>query len=95
MANIEETCASLRTQIAAAEAQLAGLKRDLANAEKTAAATSETTGKKNDGQKGTKSRWPLLQEEYRRYGRQIIVPQIGLEGELRLGYNLGDEREGG
>lgn len=90
MADIEETCASLRTQIAAAEAQLAGLKRDLANAEKAAAATPETAGKKKDAQNGTESRWPLLQEEYRRYGRQMIVPQIGLEGELCLGQNLGE-----
>ncbi len=25
-------------------------------------------------------RWPLSEEEYRRYGRQMITPQIGLEG---------------
>jgi adenylyltransferase/sulfurtransferase len=26
------------------------------------------------------SKWPLLQEEYKRYGRQMIVEQIGLKG---------------
>lgn len=29
-------------------------------------------------------RWPLLGEEYKRYGRQMIMPEIGLHGQLRL-----------
>ena len=29
-------------------------------------------------------RWPLAQEEYKRYGRQLIMADIGLEGQLRL-----------
>ncbi|KAK3074046.1 hypothetical protein LTR53_003825 [Teratosphaeriaceae sp. CCFEE 6253] len=29
-------------------------------------------------------RWPLDGEEYRRYGRQMIMPEIGLHGQLRL-----------
>ena len=28
--------------------------------------------------------WPLHAEEYTRYGRQMIMPEIGLEGRLRL-----------
>lgn len=28
--------------------------------------------------------WPLSPEEYKRYGRQLIMPEIGLEGQLRL-----------
>lgn len=27
-------------------------------------------------------RWPLDADEYRRYGRQMIMPEIGLEGSL-------------
>ena len=87
MGTLDETCASLQAQIAATEAQLAGLKRDLANAEKAAAASSETA---NDAESTTDkpntsaNRWPLLQEEYRRYGRQMIIPQVGLEGEYSL-----------
>ncbi|RKF64452.1 Adenylyltransferase and sulfurtransferase uba4 [Erysiphe neolycopersici] len=30
------------------------------------------------------SRWHLLPEEYRRYGRQMIVPNFGIKGQLRL-----------
>lgn len=95
MQNLEETCASLRTQIAATEAQLASLKRDLADAEKAAAAKSDNPDfaeNQNEGPKNRTSPWPLLQEEYRRYGRQMIVSQIGLEGELGSGRDLGTAR---
>ncbi|KAE8315481.1 hypothetical protein BDV41DRAFT_193208 [Aspergillus transmontanensis] len=88
MGDIEDTCASLRAQIAATEAQLAGLKRELESAEQAAikarvqdapnsTATTSTQGNE-------KRRWPLLDEEYRRYGRQMIVPQVGLQGQLKL-----------
>ncbi|KAL1612816.1 hypothetical protein SLS60_001045 [Paraconiothyrium brasiliense] len=29
-------------------------------------------------------RWPLDSNEYKRYGRQLIMPEIGLQGQLRL-----------
>ncbi|KAF2182541.1 molybdopterin biosynthesis protein moeB [Zopfia rhizophila CBS 207.26] len=29
-------------------------------------------------------RWPLDYSEYKRYGRQLIMPEIGLQGQLRL-----------
>ncbi|KAK8206536.1 hypothetical protein M8818_004369 [Zalaria obscura] len=29
-------------------------------------------------------KWPLRAEEYRRYGRQLIMPEVGLQGQLRL-----------
>ncbi|TKA50444.1 hypothetical protein B0A49_09644 [Cryomyces minteri] len=32
----------------------------------------------------SKRRWPLRKEEYKRYGRQLIMPEIALEGQLRL-----------
>jgi adenylyltransferase/sulfurtransferase len=30
------------------------------------------------------ARYPLLKEEYRRYGRQLIMPEVGLQGQLWL-----------
>ena len=30
------------------------------------------------------ARWPLLEKEYRRYGRQLIMPEVGMQGQLRL-----------
>lgn len=29
-------------------------------------------------------RWPLSSEEYKRYGRQMIISEVGLHGQLRL-----------
>lgn len=85
MEDIESRCASLRAQIAATEAQLAALKKELEAAEKTAAAAAATA--KTNGaagarplENGHKRKWPLSGEEYKRYGRQMIVPQIGLQG---------------
>ncbi|CAI7659112.1 unnamed protein product [Penicillium glandicola] len=85
MGSLEETCTSLRAQIIATEAQLAGLKRDLANAEQAAQSETATTTKiqPEDGD-GESGRWPLFQEEYKRYGRQMIVSQVGLKGQLKL-----------
>ncbi|KAK3201664.1 hypothetical protein GRF29_164g240440 [Pseudopithomyces chartarum] len=31
-----------------------------------------------------KRRWPLEPNEYKRYGRQLIMPEVGLQGQLRL-----------
>lgn len=83
MGSLDETCASLRAQITATEAQLAGLKRDLANAEQAAQAETATTAEiQPEDRNGDGRRWPLLQEEYKRYGRQMIVSQVGLKGKL-------------
>lgn len=30
-----------------------------------------------------KNRWPLEKLEYRRYGRQLIMPEVGLQGKYR------------
>jgi len=29
-------------------------------------------------------RWPLSKDEYKRYGRQLIMPEVGLQGQIRL-----------
>lgn len=85
MGDIEDTCASLRAQIAATEAQLAGLKRELESAEQAAikvrAQDAPNSTATTSTQGNEKRKWPLLDEEYRRYGRQMIVPQVGLQGE--------------
>jgi adenylyltransferase/sulfurtransferase len=84
MSDLDERCASLRAQITATEAQLTGLKRELASAQEAAAAKSNSAELSDNQQVQSKSasRWPLLQEEYKRYGRQMIVSQVGLEGEF-------------
>lgn len=86
MGSPDQVCASLRAQIIVAEAQLAGLKRDLANAEQAARSETATIAETQheEDQNGEERRWPLLQEEYKRYGRQMIVSQVGLKGKIRL-----------
>ena len=87
MGTLENQCDTLRAQIAATEVQLASLKRDLFNAEKAAAAISENAiaAENSSEAKDTSARrWPLEQEEYKRYGRQMIVSQIGLPGKSHI-----------
>ncbi|PLB35737.1 HesA/MoeB/ThiF family protein [Aspergillus candidus] len=73
MENLDNTCASLRRRIADTEAQLARLRGELQDAERAATAA-----------KTKSTRWPMEDEEYARYGRQMIVPQVGLPGQLKL-----------
>jgi adenylyltransferase/sulfurtransferase len=86
MENIELKCASLRAQIAATEARLSWLRKELEMAEKAASAESCAVidGALNtdlhEQKQKQKQKWPLSADEYKRYGRQMIVPQIGLQG---------------
>ncbi|KAL5343022.1 Molybdopterin-synthase sulfurtransferase [Aspergillus crustosus] len=85
MEDLEIKCASLRTEIAATEAQLAKLKRELQEAENaTLKGRSQNTITDATAEEQPKRKWPLSSEEYRRYGRQMIVPQVGLRGQLKL-----------
>ncbi|OJD21172.1 hypothetical protein ACJ73_07491 [Blastomyces percursus] len=93
MKNLLQSRELLRQQIATTEAQLSQLKAELERTERQIAAeTPSTAGATsrpevmNGGKETTegKRRYPLEQDEYRRYGRQMIVEQIGLEGQLKL-----------
>ncbi|KAH7417388.1 molybdenum cofactor synthesis protein-like protein [Cadophora sp. MPI-SDFR-AT-0126] len=87
---------SLRKQISATEDELQRLKAQLASleAQDVAAAkgiagldlgAGDPVTELENGRKGESERkWPLSEEEYRRYGRQMIVPSIGIQGQLRL-----------
>ena len=78
---------ALQTQIAALERQLQELKSQLASAQ-DAAKEADGDGVSNvqysrddpllAGSEGWD--WPLAPDEYVRYGRQMIVPGIGLDG---------------
>lgn len=50
----------------------------------TLAALSPAAQHASAGAKSTHGRWPLESEEYKRYGRQMILPEVGLHGQLRL-----------
>ncbi|KAH0533650.1 hypothetical protein FGG08_007613 [Glutinoglossum americanum] len=70
------TASALRTRIHALESQLSHLKHQLARAEEQTTTTTTTTT--ND------TPLPLAQEEYARYSRQMLVPAVGLQGQLLL-----------
>ena len=82
-----EDLEALRKQIATTEVQLTELKHQLAALEERDATTSTTedggglleTEKDLSGIPNG-SKWPLSPEEYMRYGRQMIVPQVGIQG---------------
>ena len=57
----------LRGQIARAEEELNALKGQLARIE-------------SEGEGDADRKWPLRAEEYDRYGRQLILPGVGVEG---------------
>lgn len=61
----------LRREISQREAELADLRSQLALAE------SERHTAEQDGWQ-----WPLSNDEYQRYSRQMIVPNFGLQGIL-------------
>lgn len=74
----------LRAQIAKAEEELKSLKEQLAQAEaqETEAAATAASGSIN----GSTWKWPLQAEEYDRYGRQLILPNVGIQGQITSHY---------
>lgn len=70
---------ALRRQIEAAEKELRNLKDELARIEEK----SDMNGHNRDTSDEIyeSNNWPLSPEEYLRYGRQMIVPNIGIQGE--------------
>ncbi|KAH8657566.1 molybdenum cofactor synthesis protein [Tricladium varicosporioides] len=76
---------ALKQQIAAAENELRSLKDQLARVEIQAHdSTKQAVEEPGEIRPVTQRKWPLSQEEYKRYGRQMIVPNVGIQGQLRL-----------
>ncbi len=72
---------ALREQIAATEKELSRLKEQLASVEAQSSIENAFDGVSLERLKPvTQSKWPLFEEEYKRYGRQMIVPNIGIQG---------------
>jgi adenylyltransferase/sulfurtransferase len=77
MADLDE----FKDRIIALEAELEALRIDLAEAE----ANLERQEESNSAElAAAPSPWPLRPEEYERYGRQLIIPALGIKGQLRL-----------
>ncbi|CAK7231381.1 hypothetical protein SCUCBS95973_007892 [Sporothrix curviconia] len=81
--------ADLRRRIALAEAELASLRQQLAQAEADEAAAEAEQQQQLQQHDAIHSlngsgKWPLREEEYGRYARQLILPSIGVAGQLAL-----------
>ncbi|KAL1868913.1 Urmylation protein [Diaporthe australafricana] len=79
MDTAEKSAQQLRVQIAQAEDELKSLKEQLAQAE--AQEQKESVDIKTNG---SAWKWPLGADEYDRYGRQLILPSVGIQGQQRL-----------
>jgi adenylyltransferase/sulfurtransferase len=64
----------LRAKVTAAEAQLQQLRAELAEAEAL----------EKDAEHPANWNWPLSEGEYERYGRQLIIPTVGIKGNAPL-----------
>lgn len=71
---------ALRQLILATELRLEKLKNELADVERRSSPNRLTEGQ-DELESLKDSKWPLTPDEYLRYGRQMIVPSIGIQGE--------------
>lgn len=86
MESANASAEALRKQIAATEDELSRLKAQLAQVETGAVTQNIESLSIADGlvTQDVDRKWPLLAEEYKRYGRQMIVPSVGIQGILYL-----------
>lgn len=74
----------LRDRIAIHEHEIQKLKDELAQASAGRDDNDDSAKppKQNENPEIVRTPWPLSSEEYKRYGRQLILPNIGIEGDL-------------
>lgn len=79
---------NLSNQIKALEEVLAGLKLQLSEVEDGGVSVCKEPSAETNVDpaifSGVRSERPMALSDYKRYGRQMILPQIGLEGQLCL-----------
>ncbi|KAG9243129.1 molybdenum cofactor synthesis protein-like protein [Calycina marina] len=78
MESANASAEGLRKQISETEESLRKLKAQLHQFEFQEKSDSAKTVSLDE------HKWPLSAEEYKRYGRQMIVPSVGIQGQLRL-----------
>ncbi|KAI0160384.1 adenylyltransferase [Xylariaceae sp. FL1272] len=74
----------LKEHIAKTEVELQRLKAQLAQYESSPRASPAAPQAHPSTTPDPEWKWPLKEEEYNRYGRQLILPSIGIKGQLRL-----------
>ncbi|KAI4860339.1 ThiF family protein [Hypoxylon rubiginosum] len=91
MDSVTNKAEQLREKIAQTEKELQNLRRQLnelespiQNLDVDQGHSSTSTTKQPGEASSPKWKWPLREEEYSRYGRQLILPTVGIKGQLRL-----------
>ncbi|KAI1779439.1 ThiF family protein [Hypoxylon cercidicola] len=91
MDSIANKAEQLREQIARTENELQDLRRQLNELESPIQSltidqgpSSTSTTKQSGEAPSPEWKWPLREEEYSRYGRQLVLPTVGIKGQLRL-----------
>lgn len=82
MDTARKSAQQLREQIEKAEQELQSLREQLAQAE--AFEQHQEAESIAAGVNGSAWKWPLKAEEYDRYGRQLILPNVGIQGQVTL-----------
>ena len=88
MDGIDQAVQRLRVQISAVEDALSGLKAQLIVAEQSSSRlpikqpnwASYDMEVQCHGMMNNNQKYPLELEEYKRYGRQMIMPEVGIDG---------------
>lgn len=86
MDTVRKSAQQLREQISKAEEELRSLREQLAQTE----AHEKAQDQDQEAETGVASangsawKWPLQADEYDRYGRQLILPNVGIQGQQRL-----------
>jgi adenylyltransferase/sulfurtransferase len=75
-----QSAEALKKQIITTEEQLKRLKEQLVAVEAQSSIERAVDGLGLRAGPVTTGKWPLDLEEYKRYGRQMIVPSIGIQG---------------
>ncbi|KAI1213841.1 adenylyltransferase [Annulohypoxylon truncatum] len=87
---ISNKAEQLRDKIAQAERELQDLRRQLAELESSTRDANTEQGFDSVADPNQSAgtpldwKWPLKEEEYSRYGRQLILPTVGIKGQLNL-----------
>ncbi|KFZ13015.1 hypothetical protein V502_06815 [Pseudogymnoascus sp. VKM F-4520 (FW-2644)] len=84
MESANNDAGALRQLILATELRLENLKNELAEVERRGSPNRLSEEGPDELESLKDNKWPLTPEEYLRYGRQMIVPSIGIQGQLRL-----------
>lgn len=82
MDSARKTAQQLRGQISKAEEELRSLREQLSQAETEEEVKDQEAETVPPVTNGSTWKWPLKAEEYDRYGRQLILPNVGIQGQI-------------